>query len=196
MVWVVACAWGRHLSVRMQNPAYASVLDSSTELRYDVVVTSPDVQARIADIERCSIAGALESLGDVWSVLVLRELFFGVRRFNDMQRDLGISRSVLTDRLNRLVEHGVVRVETYREPGERSRPQYRLTRKGVGLLPVMVALMAWGDAHVNDGSGPVTLHDRVSGEPVRVELRTESGRRVEPNEMEPRLRQERRGGSR
>lgn len=135
------------------------------------------------DLPPCSIAGTLDALGDVWSILVLRELFFGVRRFNDMLTDLGISRSVLTSRLNRLVELGVVRTVPYQEPGDRVRHEYRLTRKGVGLLPVLVSLMEWGDEHVNGGRGPFTLHDETSGERVRVELRTTSGAPVEPHHM-------------
>ncbi len=110
--------------------------------------------------DRCSIAGTLDALGDEWSVLVLRELFFGVRRFNDIQHDLGISRSVLTERLARLVEVGVVKVVPYRDPGQRERHEYRLTRAGVGLLPAMIALMQWGDQHVNGGVGPVDLEIR------------------------------------
>ena len=139
------------------------------------------------DAERCSIAGALEALGDVWSILVLRELFFGVHRFNDMQRDLRISRSVLTERLSRLVELGVVRSVPYQEPGSRTRHEYRLSRKGVELLPVMVALMSWGDSHVNSGDGPVELRDRVTGDEVRLEMRSTGGRLVAANEMEPRV---------
>ena len=135
---------------------------------------------------RCSIAGTLIALGDTWSILVLRELFFGVHRFNDLQRDLGISRSVLTDRLARLVELGVVKSVPYQEPGDRVRHEYRLTRKGVDLLPVMVALKAWGDRHVNDGAGPVDLIDVVTGDEVGVELRTTGGRLVGPHEMRPR----------
>jgi DNA-binding HxlR family transcriptional regulator len=140
------------------------------------------------ELDHCSIAGALDALGDEWSVLVLRELFFGVHRFNEIQHDLGISRSVLTERLARLVEIGVVRAVPYREPGQRERHEYRLTRAGVGLLPVMVALMEWGDRHVNGGRAPIVLRHRDSGERVRVELRTESGARAEPNEIVPRTR--------
>ncbi|MGD9999820.1 MAG: winged helix-turn-helix transcriptional regulator [Ilumatobacteraceae bacterium] len=135
--------------------------------------------------DHCSIAGALEALGDEWSVLVLRELFFGVRRFNEIQHDLGISRSVLAERLTRLVDAGVVKVVPYREPGQRERHEYRLTRAGVGLLPAMIALMQWGDQHVNGGAGPVELRHRDSGETVQVQLRTVSGRPVEPDQIVP-----------
>ena len=143
--------------------------------------------ARPLDPFHCSIVGTVEALGDTWSILVIRELFYGVHRFNDMQTELGISRSVLTDRLNRLVDLGVAKAVPYQEPGERVRKEYRLTRKGVALLPVMVSLMEWGDVYVNDGDGPVMLHDRDTGKPVRVELRTDDGE-IEPHRIEPRLR--------
>ena len=104
--------------------------------------------------DMCSVIGTVEALGDTWSILVLRELFYGVRRFNDMQRDLGISRSVLTDRLSRLVALGVARSVPYQEPGDRVRHEYRLTRKGVGLLPVIVALKQWGDDHLRRRARP------------------------------------------
>jgi DNA-binding HxlR family transcriptional regulator len=135
--------------------------------------------------ERCSIVGALDALGDTWSVLVLRQLFFGVHRFNEIQDGLGISRSVLTDRLARLVELGVIKAVPYQEPGQRARNEYRLTRKGVGLLPLMVALMQWGDQHVNADDPPVALYHAITGEPVKLELRTESGP-IEPNQIVPR----------
>jgi DNA-binding HxlR family transcriptional regulator len=143
--------------------------------------------AKPLDPHHCSIIATLEALGDTWSILVLRELFYGVRRFNDIQTELGISRSVLTDRLNRLVELGVVRSVPYQEPGERARKEYRLTRKGVALLPAMVSLMQWGDEYVNGGDGPVTLHHRDTDALVRVELRTDDGV-IEPHEIVPRLR--------
>jgi DNA-binding HxlR family transcriptional regulator len=135
--------------------------------------------------ERCSIVDALDAIGDTWSVLVLRQLFFGVHRFNEIQDGLGISRSVLTDRLARLVELGVIKAVPYQEPGQRARNEYRLTRKGVGLLPLMVALMQWGDEHVNADDPPVGLFHATTGEPVKLELRTDSGP-IEPNQIVPR----------
>ena len=139
----------------------------------------------LADL--CSIAGTLAALGDTWSIMVLRELFHGVHRFNDLQSELAVSRSVLSDRLARLVDLGVARAVPYQDPGERSRLEYRLTLKGVDLLPVMLSLMEWGDRYLNDGDGPVTVYDRITDEPVRVEIRTPSGRRAEPNEMDVRM---------
>ncbi len=145
------------------------------------------IQTPVSNLERerCSIVGALDAIGDTWSVLVLRQVFFGVHRFNDIQDGLGISRSVLTDRLNRLVELGVIKTVPYQVPGHRARNEYRMTRKGVGLLPLMVALMQWGDEHVNADNPPVALHHRTTGERVRLELRTESGP-IEPNDIVPR----------
>jgi DNA-binding HxlR family transcriptional regulator len=138
---------------------------------------------RPLDPNSCSIIGAVDALGDVWSILVLRELFLGVRRFNDIQGDLGISRSVLTDRLARLVDLGIVRTVPYQEPGERVRHEYRPTRKGVGLLPLLVALKTWGDEHLNLGVEAVRITERDSGDEVRLEFRTSSGKVVQPNQL-------------
>ena len=80
------------------------------------VLTRPDPLT----VEQCSILGTMDALGDSWSVLVLRQLFYGVHRFNDIQDGLGISRSVLSERLARLVELGVVRAVPYKEPGSRA----------------------------------------------------------------------------
>ena len=142
-----------------------------------------DAARQPIDSTDCSIIGSVEALGDVWSILVLREVFLGARRFNDMQADLGISRSVLSDRLARLVELGVIRPVAYQEPGDRVRHEYRPTRKGVGLLPLVVALKTWGDEYLNDGAETVRIVDRETGEDVHLEFRTTSGRKVEPNEM-------------
>ena len=91
----------------------------------------------------CSTAQSLEVVGEWWTLLIVRDAFFGVRRFEDFQRRLGISRSVLTNRLNRLVEEGILDTRPYetRPP----RVEYVLTEKGFDLFPVLVALQQWGD---------------------------------------------------
>jgi DNA-binding HxlR family transcriptional regulator len=112
----------------------------------------------------CSIAGALEVIGDRWSILILRDAFRGVRRFDAMQSDLGIARNLLTDRLNKLVAHGVLAKELYQ--AHPPRYEYRLTPKGVDLSPALVALMHWGDQWLAEGEPPVRLvHDRC-GHPL------------------------------
>ena len=164
-----------NLWIRQENSATLGYVtsDSPTITRFAPV-----------HVKRCSILGTLDALGDSWSVLVLRQLFYGVHRFNEIQDGLGISRSVLADRLARLVDLGVVRAVPYKEPGTRARHEYRLTRKGVALLPVMVALMQWGDEHVYDGDAPVVLKERITGEQVRLELRTSNGP-VSPSDIVP-----------
>lgn len=123
----------------------------------------------------CSVAGALSVVGEKWSLLVLREAFFGVRRFADFQRILGAPRAVLTDRLATLVAEGILRRVPYRTEGERQRFEYRLTQKGVDLYPTLVALMQWGDRYLADGGGPVGLEHAGCGSPVHLALRCESG---------------------
>lgn len=100
----------------------------------------------------CSIAQALEIVGDWWTLLILRDAFQGVRRFEEFQRDLGIARNVLTDRLNRLVEHGILERRPYQTQPPRS--EYRLTEKGLDLYPVLISLMQWGDRWATGDSGP------------------------------------------
>lgn len=100
----------------------------------------------------CSIARTLEVIGDRWSILILRDAFRGVRRFDELQRDLGIARNILTDRLQKLVDHGVLARRPYQTRPVRY--EYRLTPKGIDLSPALVALMRWGDTWLADDSGP------------------------------------------
>ena len=111
---------------------YPSNGESVKELRYGVTMVASEPSRKPIDPSTCSILAAVDALGDVWSILVLRELFLGVRRFNDIQGDLDISRSVLADRLGRLVDLGVVRTVPYQEPGERVRHEYRPTARASG----------------------------------------------------------------
>lgn len=95
--------------------------------------------------ENCSIARTLEVVGEKWTLLVLREAFYGLRRFDDFARALGCPRDVLSARLKRLVGEGVLRQVPYQDPGSRPRTEYQLTSKGIDLQPALLALMAWGD---------------------------------------------------
>jgi DNA-binding HxlR family transcriptional regulator len=104
--------------------------------------------------DNCTIGRTLDVIGDRWTFLVLREVFNGIRRFDDLTVRTAIPRTVLTDRLRRLVDAGILRKEPYREPGARSRLEYRLTEKGLDLYPVLLALQAWGDRYLAGPEGP------------------------------------------
>src|SRR5437899_1397547 len=128
--------------------------------------------------ENCSIARTLEVVGEKWTLLVLREAFYGTRRFDDFQRAVGCARNVLSARLTTLVEHEILRREPYREPGARARDEYRLTEKGFELFPVLLALLQWGDRWTADPAGPAVevLHAGCD-EPVEVTLQCAAGHR-------------------
>ena len=113
----------------------------------------------------CSIARALSVVGERWTLLILREIFFGSNRFDPLRRRLGISRNVLTQRLEHLVEHGVLEKVPYQNRPVRH--EYRLTAKGRDLYPVLLALLAWGDRWAGGDSPPsVALTHRSCGHPL------------------------------
>jgi len=103
----------------------------------------------------CSVAQTLDVVGEWWTLLVVRNLMFGQRRFEAIQGDLGIARNILSDRLGTLVEHGVVDRVKYQDHPERF--EYRLTEKGRDLFPVIAALMAWGDKWASTVGKPIDL---------------------------------------
>jgi DNA-binding HxlR family transcriptional regulator len=136
---------------------------------------------RELDSTRCSVARTASVVGDSWSVLVLRDLFNGIRRFDDLAGHLGIARNVLTRRLTALTEAGVIVRVPYREPGRRERHEYRLTDAGRDLLPVILAMLTWGDAHrAGDDGPPMRVEHAECGAPVHVELQCAEGHRIEP----------------
>ena len=104
--------------------------------------------------ENCTVQRTLDLIGEKWSMLVLRDAMNGVRRFDDFRRHVGLSESVLADRLRKLVAAGILDTVPYSEPGSRTRHEYRLTRKGWELWPVMIALKQWGDRYTADPEGP------------------------------------------
>lgn len=128
------------------------------------------------DSSACSVFRTVEVLSDRWTVLVLREVLNGVRRFDDIQRHLGIARDVLTKRLATLVDEGVVERVPYREPGRRTRFEYRPTEAGHDLRTVLVALIGWGDKHRSAPAGPpMRLLHAECGTEVHVEMRCAEG---------------------
>ena len=122
--------------------------------------------------ENCSVKRALDIVGEKWTLLVLREAFYGARRFEQFQAHVGCARNLLSERLNTLVDAGVMHRVPYQETGQRERHEYRLTDKGLDLLPAVVALMRWGDRWEADAAGPpVEIIHRECGNPVELVLR-------------------------
>ncbi|HSZ44679.1 MAG TPA: helix-turn-helix domain-containing protein [Streptosporangiaceae bacterium] len=139
------------------------------------------------DTANCNIAATLAVVGEKWTFLVLREAFNGIRRFEDMQRRTGAPRQILSSRLARLVDDGILRKEPYREPGQRPRSEYRLTEKGIDLFPVIAALLGWGDKYASAPEGPaVELTHRGCGAHVGLQLACADGHVLEsPREVTP-----------
>jgi DNA-binding HxlR family transcriptional regulator len=111
--------------------------------------------------QNCSVAKSLELVGERWTMLVLREAFSGRRRFDEMAETLGVARNVLTNRLARLVEEGVLTKVRYQERPERF--EYRLTEKGLDLWPVLISLMQFGDRYYAPDGPPVMLEHKECG---------------------------------
>ena len=106
--------------------------------------------------EPCSVARSVAVIGDRWTLMILRDCFLGVRRFEAFQERLGISRTIIADRLKHLTQEGVLRRVPYQE--NPTRYEYRLTDKGLDLHPVIMAVVHWGDRHYARDAGPPLLH--------------------------------------
>ena len=132
--------------------------------------------------EGCTIERTAEVIGDRWALMILREVFSGIRRFDQLTVRTAIPRQVLTDRLDRLIAAGILRREPYREPGQRQRFEYRLTDKGIDLYPVLAAMQQWGDRYLGGPDGPpAEFVHRDCGERVEVVLRCEAGHEITRN---------------
>ena len=138
--------------------------------------------------QQCSVARASSVLGDRWTLIILSDCFLGVRRFEDFQRRLGISRTTLATRLKLLETHGVLAPRQYRDNPPRI--EYRLTEKGRDLYPVLSTLVNWGDKYYADGAGPPILRRHVAcGHDIQPVLSCPAcDERIDPRAMEARVR--------
>lgn len=126
------------------------------------------------DLEHCGIRRALDVLGEKWTLLVLREAFYGVTRFDDFARALRCGRGVLSARLKTLIEADVLELHEYAEPGRRTRSEYRLTEKGRDLYPAILALSQWSDRWSPPPDGPVArVSDRATRRSVKIVMTSE-----------------------
>jgi DNA-binding HxlR family transcriptional regulator len=130
--------------------------------------------------DSCPIARSLEAIGDWWSLLIIREALFGVRRFGEFQSKLGMAKNILSVRLRSLVDHGIL--ETAPASDGSAYQEYVLTPKGRGTFPILVALRQWSE-EFDDRPEEITtiLVDREKGRPIKkLEMHAEDGRRLTP----------------
>jgi DNA-binding HxlR family transcriptional regulator len=139
------------------------------------------VLKRDYDGQNCSIARALEVVGERWTLLIVRDVFLGRRRFDQLQESLGIARNILTDRLNRLVDEGILERVPYSERPVRY--EYRLTSKGLELNVALTALRQWGDKHLSE-KPPRLLRRKADKKPVIAALVPKGADVLRPEEVE------------
>jgi len=134
----------------------------------------------------CSIARPLEVFGEKWTLLIIRESFYGATRFEQFHRVLNCPRNLLSERLTKLVDEGILERAEYREPGSRARNEYRMTDKGRELAPMLLAIMQWGDRYKADPDGPPAVARHTGcGSELHVALVCARGHVVEgPDEVE------------
>src|SRR3954451_19755063 len=120
--------------------------------------------------ENCAIARSSGIVGERWVWVVLRQAFNGARRFEDFQRGIGLARNVLTDKLNTLVDHGILERRRYAEHTSRDLNEYRLTDKGRELFPIYAALMEWGNRWTGLAAPPVELFHKPCGTRVKARV--------------------------
>lgn len=133
--------------------------------------------------ERCSIARTVSVIGDRWTLLILRDCFLRIRRFDEFEARLGITRHILADRLKKLVDAGVLRKVPYQERPVRY--EYRLTQKGLDLYPILMGIVHWGDSYMAGKAGRPLLHRHLKcGHQFDPVLTcSECGERVNPREV-------------
>jgi DNA-binding HxlR family transcriptional regulator len=142
-----------------------------------------DIERHREMLRQCSIAAALDTVGERWSFLILRGAFNGLKHFEEFQSTLGIARNILSNRLARLVEHGILGREP--DPSDRRKVAYGLTEKGRDLLPVLLSLRQWGEKWISEKPSNPVLVDRLTRQPIAdMAPRAADGRVLKLGEME------------
>ncbi len=141
--------------VQCRNGPGAGSHPRSTERKRSRRASDSDILERVRP---CSVARTLQIIGDRWSFLLIREMFFGVRRFDEFQANLGIASNILADRLQRLAGHDIIQRHPYQLRPERF--EYRFTEKGRSLYGSMIVMMRWGDKWLSQGKVPLVLRHR------------------------------------
>lgn len=151
--------------------------------RFTRAMERPDVTRTSLETHNCSLARTVDIIGDKWALMILRDAFYGVRAFSTFQSGLGIAKTVLSDRLQRLTEAGVLEKVQTREGVDRF--DYRLTASGRDLFPIIIALVQWGDRWVfGPGYEPLELVDTAAGAPVKaVAVEAQDGRVLGPRDV-------------
>ena len=135
------------------------------------------------DMQNCGLPAALEVMGERWSFMILRAGFNGLHHFEEYLGVLGIARNILSNRLARLVEHGIMKREAL--PEDRRKIEYRLTAKGLDLLPAMLALRQWGEKYGEGVPSNPVLCDERDGQPIAlIGIHAHDGRQLGPMELE------------
>ena len=130
----------------------------------------------------CNLAAAIKLIGDRWTLLILRAALYGVRRFDDFQSELGTPRTVLSDRLKRLTNAGILVRRPYREQGRRARSEYLLSEAGEDLRPAMISLTQWGDKWLATADPPISFTSKT-GSIVHAGFIDQAGNEVSAAEM-------------
>ena len=132
----------------------------------------------------CSLAQTLSTIGEHWTLLIVRDAFFGLRRFDQFQHSLGIARNILSSRLKKLVAEDILE----KIPGQSGHFEYRLTQKGLELQPIMISMTHWGDKHKPNPNGKrLTFVDRKDGKTIApMSVRAHDGRRLKPKDVRAR----------
>ncbi len=151
--------------------------------------STPSVRPRSpVALEDCGLAAAAELIGDRWTLLVLRSIFYGVCRFADIKADIGVPGSTLSSRLKQLVSWGLLEELPYREGGARTRSEYHLTTAGEELRIALLAMMSWGDQYLRHDASRLVAVSRTSGEELKLAYVDGDGHEVDRSELDFALR--------